>query len=61
MLSAPPGMTDRASIEFVNENDLLCGSEDTVSDYKNKVLPIKQKYYEEYVKESSLWLDFSLV
>ena len=61
VLSIPPGMTDKASIEFVNENDLLSGSKDPVSDYKNKVLPIKLKYYVEYVKERSLWLDFSLI
>ena len=61
VLSVPPGMTDKASIEFVNENDLLSGSKDPVSDYKNKVLPIKLKYYVEYVKERSLWLDFSLI
>ena len=61
VLSVPPGMTDKASIEFVNENDLLSGSEDPVNDYKNKVLPIKLKYYVEYVKERSLWLDFSLI
>lgn len=61
VLSVPPGMTDKASIEFVNENDLLSGSEDPVGDYKNKVLPIKLKYYVDYVKERSLWLDFSLV
>jgi len=61
VLSVPPGMTDKASIEFVNENDLLSGSEDPVSDYKNKVLPIKLKYYVEYVKERSLWMDFKLI
>ena len=54
-------MTDKASIEFVNENDLLSGSTDPVSDYKNKVLPIKLDYYVKYVKERSLWLDFNLI
>ncbi len=61
VLSVPPGMTDRASIEFVDENDLLSGSSDPVSDYKNKVLPIKLDYYVEYVNKRSLWLDFNLV
>lgn len=61
VLSVPPGMTDKASIEFVNENNLLSGSKDPVGDYKNKVLPIKLKYYVDYVKERSLWLDFNLV
>ncbi len=61
VLSVPPGMTDKASIEFVNENDILSGSKDPVNDYKNKVLPIKLDYYVEYVNERSLWLDFRLI
>ena len=61
VLSVPPGMTDRASIEFVNENELLTGSDDPVNDYKNKVLPIKLDYYVDYVKQRSLYLDFTLI
>ena len=61
VLSVPPGMTDRASIEFVNENELLNGSKDPVDDYKNKVLPIKLEYYVDYVKRRSLYLDFTLI
>jgi len=61
VLSVPPGMTDRASIEFVNENDILSGSTDPVNDYKNKVLPVKLDFYVDYVKERSLWLDFTLI
>ena len=61
VLSVPPGMTDMASIEFVNENELLSGSKDPVNDYKNKVLPIKLKYYVDYVEQRSLYLDFKLI
>jgi len=61
VLSVPPGITDLASIEFRNENDLLAGSKDPVKDYREKVLPIKLKYYEQYVTERSLWLDFKLI
>lgn len=61
VLSVPPGMTDKASIEFVNENDILSGSTDPVNDYKNKVLPIKLDFYVDYVKQRSLWLDFTLI
>ena len=61
VLSVPPGMTDKASIEFVNENELLSGSTDPVNDYKNKVLPIKLDYYVDYVETRSLYLDFSLI
>ena len=61
VLSVPPGMTDKASIEFVNENELLSGSKDPVTDYKNKVLPIKLDYYVDYVEKRSLYLDFTLI
>ena len=61
VLSVPPGITDKASIEFVNENDLLSDSKDPLSDYKNKVLPVKLAYNVDYVKERSLWMDFSLI
>ncbi len=61
VLSVPPGMTDRASIEFVNENEILSGSTDPVNDYKNKVLPVKLDFYVDYVNQRSLWLDFTLI
>ncbi len=61
VLSVPPGMTDKASIEFVNENEILRGSKDPVTDYKNKVLPIKLDYYVDYVEQRSLYLDFTLI
>jgi len=61
ILSVPPGITDLASIEFRNENELLTGSQDPVKDYREKVLPIKLAYYEQYVKERSLLMDFTLI
>lgn len=61
VLSVPPGMTDRASIEFVNENDILSGSKDPVKDYRDKILPIKLDYYVDYVEHRSLYLDFTLI
>lgn len=61
ILSIPPGITDLASIEFRNENEILAGSNDPVRDYREKVLPIKLKFYEQYVKERTLWLDFKII
>ncbi len=61
VLSVLPGITDLASIEFRNENELLTGSQDPVKDYREKVLPIKLTYYKQYVKERSLWMDFKLI
>lgn len=61
VLSVRPGLTDYASIEFRNENELLSGSEDVHNDYINKILPIKKRYYIQYVEERSLWVDFKLI
>lgn len=61
VFSVPPGITDKASIEFVNENDLLTDAADPVKAYREKVLPIKLAYYEDYVRERTLWMDFNLV
>jgi len=61
IFSVHPGITDTASIEFVNENELLTDSKDPIEDYKNKVLPIKLGYSMDYVKTRSLWVDFKLI
>lgn len=61
IFSVNPGITDTASIEFVNENDMLTDSKDPIEDYKTKVLPIKLGYSMDYVKTRSLWVDFKLI
>lgn len=58
ILSIPPGVTDFASIEFRNESELLEGKSDPVGVYIREIIPIKLKYYEKYVTERSIWLDF---
>lgn len=61
VLSVKPGITDYASIEFKNENAMLEGAENPHDIYINEILPIKQKYYIQYVDEQSLWLDIKLI
>ena len=61
VLSVPPGITDFASIEFRNENDLLEGADDPVDKYIREIIPIKLEFYERYVRERSVWLDFRLI
>ncbi len=61
ILSVPPGITDYASIEFRNENELLEGVVDPVETYVREIMPIKLEYYVRYVKERSIFLDFWLV
>jgi lipopolysaccharide/colanic/teichoic acid biosynthesis glycosyltransferase len=61
ILSVRPGITDFASIEFKDENDLLENAPDPHKAYIEEILPIKQKYYIQYVKEQSILLDIKLI
>jgi lipopolysaccharide/colanic/teichoic acid biosynthesis glycosyltransferase len=61
VLSVRPGITDMASIEFRNENELLRNSEDPVKEYRENILPVKIGYYKKYVREHSLSLDLVLL
>lgn len=47
VLSVRPGITDRASIEFRDENEILGRAADPHTAYVNEVLPIKLRYYVE--------------
>ncbi|MDH4568821.1 sugar transferase [Pseudomonas sp. BN414] len=61
VLSVRPGITDRASIEFRNENEMLATSADPERTYVEKVLPIKQQYYLDYVRSHSLLGDLKII
>ena len=59
--SVKPGITDRASIEFKDENEILGKASDPHLAYVNEVLPIKIRYYVEYVKTRSFWGDLQII
>lgn len=61
ILSVRPGITDRASIEMVDENEILGKSNDPHQLYINEILPLKQKYYLEYVENQSLINDIKII
>lgn len=61
VLSVRPGITDRASIEMVDENQMLAKYDDVPRAYVEVILPIKQKYYLEYVDKQNLLLDIALI
>ena len=61
VLSVPPGITDYASIEYKDENDILGRAVDPDKAYIEKVMPVKLAYYLRYVAEHSLCLDFKLI
>lgn len=61
VLSVSPGITDYASIEYKDENDTLGRADDPDKAYVEQVMPVKLRYYERYVAERSLWVDFKLI
>jgi lipopolysaccharide/colanic/teichoic acid biosynthesis glycosyltransferase len=61
VLSVRPGITDRASIEFKDENLILERSADPHLAYVNEVLPIKLDYYVQYVNTRSFLGDLFLI
>ncbi|MFM6929118.1 MAG: sugar transferase [Bdellovibrio sp.] len=60
-LSVRPGITDWASIEFKDENDILRESVDPEKDYIEKILPIKLKYHLAYVESASFFGDIKVI
>ena len=60
-LSVRPGVTDRASIEFKDENLILGQSSDPEKDYIEKILPIKLKYHVEYATTATFLGDLKLI
>jgi len=61
VLSVRPGITDTASIEFSNENEMLAGATDPEREYIERILPIKLEYCRNYVERRSLWLDARII
>jgi len=61
VLSVKPGITDNASIEFRDENELLASSKDPEATYINEVLPKKIALYRKYVRERSFFGDVAII
>jgi lipopolysaccharide/colanic/teichoic acid biosynthesis glycosyltransferase len=61
VLSIRPGITDMASIKMVDENEILGKYEDPKQAYIDIILPIKQKYYLDYVNNHNIWFDLKII
>ena len=61
ILSVRPGVTDRATIEFRDEERLLAAAADPERAYVEQVMPIKQRYYLDYVAQRSLAGDLRIL
>ena len=61
VLSVRPGITDWASIQFKDENHILGNAADPESAYVQVVLPIKQRYYMDYVDHRTFLGDMHII
>ena len=57
VLSVRPGLTDYASIEYIDENDLLGQSQDPEKTYIDEVMPAKPKLNLKYIEEQGFFTD----
>lgn len=61
ILSVRPGITDLATLEFRDEEQLLAAAADPQAVYRLEVLPKKLALYEKYIRERSLLGDLRLI
>jgi len=61
VISVKPGITDYASIEFRNENELLEGKPDPIDYYVREIMPAKLTLNLQYIKKQSLWTDLKII
>jgi lipopolysaccharide/colanic/teichoic acid biosynthesis glycosyltransferase len=61
ILAVRPGLTDFASIEFRNENELLEGKADPVKYYVEQIMPHKLSLNSQYLREQSFWIDLRIL
>ena len=61
VLSVRPGLTDYASIEYIDENDLLGQSQDPAKTYIDEVMPAKLKLNLKYIEEQGFLTDLKII
>lgn len=61
VLTIKPGITDYASIEFRNENELLAGKPDPIDFYIREIMPVKLALNLKYLQSQSFWGDLVII
>lgn len=61
VLSVKPGITDLASLRYINENELLAQSPDPESTYIHEIMPEKLALNKEYIENHSLRMDLRII
>src|SRR5215217_5214762 len=61
VLTVKPGITDWASIEFIDESKLLAAAQDPESFYINTIIPQKISQNLKYIDHHSIWIDLKII
>jgi lipopolysaccharide/colanic/teichoic acid biosynthesis glycosyltransferase len=61
VLSVRPGLSDLATLEYVNESEILAKSSDPQKTYIEEIMPNKLKLNLEYIDNQSFWLDMKII
>lgn len=61
VLSVRPGLTDYASIKYVNENEVLEKSSNPEQTYIDEIMPEKLDLNLQYIREKSLLVDLKII
>ncbi len=61
VLSVTPGITDLASLKFINENELLAKSPDPEKTYIEEIMPEKLALNKEYIQHHSFSMDLKII
>ncbi len=61
VFSIKPGITDYASIQFRNENELLAGRTNPEEYYIKEIMPVKLSYNLEYLRKRTFWGDIAIL
>ncbi|HCQ30227.1 MAG TPA: glycosyl transferase [Flavobacteriales bacterium] len=61
VLSVKPGITDYASIEYVDENDVLARAENPEETYIKEIMPHKLELNKKYIQNQGLGTDIKII
>lgn len=61
ILKAKPGITDYASLQFKDENELLKAADNPEKKYIEDILPLKIEYCKMYLRDQNIFTDIRLI
>jgi lipopolysaccharide/colanic/teichoic acid biosynthesis glycosyltransferase len=61
VLSVKPGLTDLASLEYINENEILGKADNPEKTYVKEIMPAKLELNLEYIKKQGLFFDLKVI